>query len=268
MVLMGLPEDLAGIIPERMKQSVPRRYDVVGDIAVLTLSGEIYEYGPEIAGIIIKKRKHIKTVLNKVSMIAGEQRLASFDVLAGNSTITTHREYGISYRIDLSRVFYNPRLASERNRVASQAVPGETILVPFAGTGPFVIPLAKKGIPVVAVEKNPDAVHWLTENIRLNDAGTRVRVIEGDARDPALYGDQIFDRAVIPAPYGMDPILDIISPVVRDKGMIHFYTFKKEAEIADLICSFRDRRLKTVFWRKCGNIAPGVRRFVFDLEKV
>ena len=267
LVLMGLPEDLEGHVPETVRQAVPRRYDVVGDIAVLSLPREICTYGPEIAEIIIRKRRHIKTVLNRVSMAEGEKRLASFDLLAGRSTITTHREYGIPYRLDLTRVFFNPGLASERNRVASLVVQGEAVLVPFAGIGPFVIPAVKKGAFVVAVENNPDAVHWLYENIRLNGAGDRVTVIEGDARDPALYAARTFDRAILPAPYGMDSIVDTVVPFVRNGAPIHFYTFKKHEQIPGLISSFQDKGLETVMWRRCGNVAPGVCRFVFDLKK-
>jgi len=194
--------------------------------------------------------------------------VASFDTLAGPTTVTTHREYGISYRLDLSRVFFNPSLASERNRIARQAAPGEMVLVPFAGVGPFVLPLAKKRTFVVAIENNPDAVRWLLENIHLNGAGDHVGVVEGNAFDPALYGDRLYDRAVIPAPYGMDGIVDIVFPVVRNHGMIHFYTFKKDSQIPGIIGSFRGKGLETVLWRRCGNVAPGVCRFVFDVMKV
>jgi tRNA (guanine37-N1)-methyltransferase len=265
---MGLPEDLAGLIPESARRSVPRRYDVIGDIAVLSLPGGLHVYGPEIAGVILRKRRHIRTVLNKTARIAGDKRVASFDTLAGQTTVTTHREFGISYRLDLSRVFFNPSLASERNRIATQAAPGETVLVPFAGIGPFVIPLAKKDSNVIAVENNPDAVLWLQENICLNGVCDRVRVIAGNAFDRALYGDRLYDRAVIPTPYGMDDILDSIYPAVRNRGMIHFYTFKKSAQILGLIESFREKGLETARWRRCGNVAPGVHRLVFDLVKL
>jgi tRNA (guanine37-N1)-methyltransferase len=185
---MGLPEDLQGHLPETLRRLVPRRYDVVGDIAVLSLPGELRGYGPGIAEVIRTKRNHIKTVLNKATMIGGENRTASFEVLAGSSTVTTHREFGIPYRLDLARVFFNPCLAYERNRVAMQAIAGETVLVPFAGIGPFVLPLAKRGVFVVAIEKNPDAVRWLRENLLINKAESRVDVREGDATTEPSMG--------------------------------------------------------------------------------
>jgi tRNA (guanine37-N1)-methyltransferase len=264
---MGLPEDLAGVIPEKERTSVPRRYDVIGDIAILSLPGELHEYRFEIAETITGKRKHINTVLDKVSMVDGEKRLATFELLSGSSTITTHREYGVLYRLDVTRVFFNPCLASERQRVTSQVCPGESVVVPFAGVGPFVIPVAKKGSFVVAIENNPDALHWLSQNINLNKVRDRVMVINGDARDPSAYHEGEFDRAIIPAPYGTDTMTEEISPIIRKGGMIHFYTFGKDAEIPCFISSFREKGLETVRFRKCGNVAPGVRRFVFDLVK-
>lgn len=265
---MGLPEDLEGHLPETLRRLVPRRYDVIGDIAVLSLPGELRGYGPGIAEIIRTKRKHIRTVMNKVTMISGENRLAAFEIFAGCTTVTTHREFGIPYRLDLARVFFNPCLAYERNRVAMQGITGETVLVPFAGIGPFVLPLAKKGVFVVAVEKNPEAVRWLRENLRINNAEEMVDVIEGDARDTTLYGNRTYDRVVIPAPYGMDTSLDIVTPLVRYQGKVHYYTFRRDGEIPGLIGSFRKKGLETVLWRRCGNVAPGVCRLVFDLVKL
>ena len=66
----------------------------------------------------------------------------------------------------------------------------------------------------------------------------------------------------------MDSALVKTMPLVKNGGMIHFYTFKTKEEIAELILSFEKEGLKTVFSRRCGNIAPGVYRWVFDLKKI
>ena len=42
------------------------------------------------------------------------------EVLAGKGhTITTHKEFGFIYHLDVARVFFNSRLGSERMRVAA-----------------------------------------------------------------------------------------------------------------------------------------------------
>ncbi|NYT01398.1 MAG: class I SAM-dependent methyltransferase family protein, partial [Methanosarcinales archaeon] len=76
-----------------------------------------------------------------------------------------------------------------------------------------------------------------------------------------------FDRAIIPTPYGQDLILPAIYPLVRTGGTIYFYTFKKKFQIQGLVREFWDMGLKTVFFRRCGNVAPGVSRYAFDLVK-
>ena len=107
------------------------------------------------ARAIISSHKNVRTVLNKISKVEGERRVAEFEVLAGGGTLTCHREYGYSYRLDVARVFFNPRLAGERMRVASKVLPGERAIVPFAGVGPFAIPLAAAAARVLALETAP-----------------------------------------------------------------------------------------------------------------
>ena len=106
----------------------------------------LMNYKKEIATAILDQCNHIHTVLNKTSRLEGERRVARLEVLAGvGNTITTHREFGFIYHLDVARVFFNSRLGSERMRVASQVKDGEDVLVPFAGSGPFVVPVGCPG---------------------------------------------------------------------------------------------------------------------------
>jgi tRNA G37 N-methylase Trm5 len=77
-----------------------------------------------------------------------------------------------------------------------------------------------------------------------------------------------FDRAIVPTPYGRDDILGLTSSLVRPGGAIHFYTFKKRHQIDGLIKGFEDEGLLVEFHRRCGNVAPGVNRWAFDLVKL
>jgi tRNA (guanine37-N1)-methyltransferase len=156
-------------------------------------------------------------------------------------------------------------MAYERMRVIGQVEPGESVLVPFAGVGPYAIPAAAKGAEVVAVEQNPDAYHWLCENVRLNKVTRKITAIEGDAFDVALLPNLRFDRAIIPAPYSMDTILDVLAPCVARDGMIHFYTFKKRYQIPKLVEDYRKKGFDLTYYDSCGTVAPGVSRFVFDM---
>jgi tRNA (guanine37-N1)-methyltransferase len=262
---MRLKEQLRGIIPNQVLYLISDHFDVIGDIAVISIPQEVSEYKQQIAQEIISHRKNIYTVLNKISKVSGKERTASYEILAGDTTVTLHHEFGFSYRLDVSRVFFNTRLSYERMRVADQTECGERILVPFCGVGPFAIPAAAKGAQVVAVEQNPDAYLWLEENISLNKVRKNITSIHGDACDIHLLPHQKFDRLIIPAPYGMDGIFDILSQLVKRDGMIHFYTFKTKNEIPALIEEYAQKGFDLTYYNSCGNVAPGVSRFVFDL---
>ena len=73
------------------------------------------------------------------------------------------------------------RICPLGNRIASKVRPGEIVLVPFCGVGPFAVPLAAKGAAVFALETNPEACRWLAENARLNRVEESVVIIKGDA---------------------------------------------------------------------------------------
>jgi tRNA (guanine37-N1)-methyltransferase len=263
---MSLRDALTGIVPDAERAGLSDRFDVIGDIAVLSLPPALACHGRAVASAILARHHHIRTVINKSSQITGDHRTARYDLLAGTGTVTRHREYGCSFELDLKSVFFAPRLASERHRVTGLVQEGEDLLVPFCGAGPFALPAAAKGAHVLAIETNPDACHWLIRNIQLNRVENNVTLVNGDAFDNGSYPTMTFDRAIVPTPYGRDTILDIIVRKVRPGGMIHFYTFRKKHQIQPLIGEFHGKGLDTVGFRECGHVAPGVSRWVFDLE--
>jgi len=266
-VIMGLKNQVRGIIPDYALCHLSDHFDVIGDIAVLSLSPYLVGYERIIAQAIISKRHTIKTVLNKISRLNGCNRTACYKILAGKETITVHHEYGSAYELDVGTVFFNPRLASERKRVTDQVRSGERVLIPFCGVGPFVIPAAARGARIIAVEKNPEAHRWLTRNIQVNGVEDRVTPLPGDAFDMLPVPVSLFDRAIIPTPYGMDTIFDVLASRVRAGGMIHFYTFKNRDQADALVREFTNTGFEVVVRRRCGNVAPGVSRWVFDLVK-
>jgi tRNA (guanine37-N1)-methyltransferase len=297
---VSLRDEMRGIIEEPLLHTVPKRFDYVGDVAVISLPAELAAHREDIASKLFSMRGNTKAVLNKVSKLEGEHRIADFELLIGESTETLHRENGYTYKLDLKKVFFNPRLYSERKRVASKITPGERIIIPFAGVGPFVLPAAGKGAKVYAVEINPDACACLQENLQINRLEEQVKVIQGDFENifqisysakaaekaehitsslclnASLSSDEVrgfqvsegwFDRAIVPTPYGMDHFLDTISKLVRKGGYIHFYTFKAGSQISGLIEKYEEMGLGVELYRRTGNVAPSISRWVFDLIK-
>jgi tRNA (guanine37-N1)-methyltransferase len=268
---MRLKEQLKGIIPEDELNRLSNRFQIIGDVVIVSIPPEMKIYEKDIAKAILSRHRNVRTVLSKVSKLEGDKRIASFEMLAGNDTVTLHKEFGFCYRLDVRKVFFNSHLGYERRRVALKVRPDERVLVPFCGVGPFVVPVAAIGARVVALETNSEACKWLAENARLNRVEDNIDLIRGDAFGVASYLDPKelkFDRAIIPTPYGLDRILEVLSPLVKKGATIHFYTFKKWHQIDPLIEKYETSGLRVEFHRRCGNVAPAVSRWVFDLVKV
>jgi tRNA (guanine37-N1)-methyltransferase len=136
-----------------------------------------------------------------------------------------------------------------------------------AGSLQWSAPLNRCWARVIAIEKNPNACRWLAENIRINGVNDNISVIKGDAVNITKMLNCTFDRVIVPTPYGMDYFLKDISRLVRKGGMVHFYTFKKQYQIEGLVKEYKDIGFEVIFYRRCGNVAPGVSRWVFDLVK-
>lgn len=266
---MRLKEQLKGLISEKDLSLLSNRFQIIGDIAVVAIPPELESRKKDIALAIATKHRNIRTVLCKTSKLEGDRRVAAFELLVGEGTVTVHREFGFVYRLDVSKVFFNSHLSYERNRIASKVRPGEKVLVPFCGVGPFAIPAAFKGANVFALETNPEACRWLAENVKLNRVEDKVAIIRGDAfaAHNMLKPRLQFDRAVVPTPYGRDEILQAITPLVKPGGTVHFYTFKKQHQIEGLLKKYESMGFGVELFRKCGNVAPGVCRWAFDLAK-
>ncbi|WP_321507372.1 RsmD family RNA methyltransferase [uncultured Methanoregula sp.] len=263
---MGFKDQLSGRIPGNLLHFLNGRYDMIGSIAVISIPRELDEFKYLVAEALVSYHHSVKTVLNKIAPVDGNSRIARYEILAGKETVTTCREYGFEYRIDVLSSFFNPRLCTERKRVAGQVLPGEQVLVPFAGVGPFIVPAAARGARVVAIEQNPDAFRWLVENIRTNRVDERVTAIMGDAFDTSLLPLPAFDRVIIPTPFGMDTILESLETCVKPGGMIHFYTFRNKRQVFDIRDGLERRGYDVKLARRCGNVAPGISRWVFDLK--
>jgi len=264
---MGFKDLLSGSVPENLLSLLTGHFEVIGSVAIVVIPPALEDYKFSIANAILSHRHSIKTVLNKVAPVNGVSRTARYEILAGNETVTIAHEYGFSYELDVLTSFFNSGLSTERKRVSDLVQPQERVLVPFAGVGPFVVPAARRGAGVVAVEQNPDAFRWLCKNCQMNRVDGRVTPVLGDAFDTSVISGLVFDRIIIPTPYGMDTILEVLSPLVKPGGMIHFFTFRNKWQIKEQKDIFCRTGYESVRVRRCGNVAPGVARWVFDLKR-
>jgi len=264
---MGYKQMLREVVPGSVLELIPNGFRVIGDIAIIELPRSCLKYGSLVGDAIRSCQKNIKTVLAKVARVNGMARTAGYEILSESGTVTVHTEFRYRYKLDVSRVFFNPTLATERIRVAGQVTAGERVLLPYAGVGPFVVPAAARGAQVTAIETNMEACQWLAANARRNRVEKNVLLIWGDLLRIIDHLDRPFDRAIVPAPYGKELILEKITPIIKPGGWVHLYLFKKPYQLDSLREWSRESGYVTLSVQRCGNVAPGVSRFVFDMQK-
>ncbi|AHL22188.1 tRNA (guanine(37)-N1)-methyltransferase Trm5b [Thermococcus nautili] len=227
-------------VPDDVRPLLPSSFDIIGDIAIIELPDELIPYGNAIGEAILKVHRHIKAVFAKGSKVEGEYRVRELIHLAGEKrTETLHRENGIRLRLDVAKVYFSPRLATERMRIFKKAKSGEVVFDMFTGVGPYSILLARKAKLVFACDLNPWAVRYLEENIRLNKASNVVPIL-GDVRKVA--GKLRADRVVMNLPKFADRFLKEAMLSVRNGGVVHYYGFGPEEDLY----SEHEARIKAV----------------------
>ncbi len=216
-------------VPEKVKPLLPSSFDIIGDIAIIELPDELKPYGKAIGEAILKVHRHIKAVFAKGSKVEGEYRVRELVHLAGeNRTETIHRENGIRLKLDVAKVYFSPRLATERMRIFRKTRPGEVVFDMFAGVGPYSILLAKKAKLVFACDLNPWAVKYLEENVRLNRVNNVIPIL-GDVRKVARKIKA--DRVIMNLPKFADRFLREAMLSVKPGGVIHYYGFGPEEDL-------------------------------------
>ena len=139
-----LRDKLSGGLSSDELCKVYNSFDVVGDIAIIKIPSSNVANEEAIAKQIMASQKNIKTVLTPATRITGDYRVRALRLLAGeNKTITTHKESGCTFKVDVEKCYFSPRLSHEHTRIASLVKSGETVVNMFAGVGCFSIIIAK-----------------------------------------------------------------------------------------------------------------------------
>jgi tRNA (guanine37-N1)-methyltransferase len=220
---------------------VPSSFDIIGSREGAVAILEFPEGTPDhvkraVAEALMRVHRNVRLVLAKASERKGAFRLREYEVIAGEGgTEVVHVEHGVKLKLDPTKVYFSPREATERVRVASQVKPGETVMVMFAGVGPYALMIAKKQPlveKVVAVELNPEAYRYMVENVRLNKLEGKVVPVLGDVRTEAKRWYGACDRVVMPLPKGAHEFLDRAFLCLKPGGgVIHFYHWAPERDL-------------------------------------
>lgn len=196
-------------------------FDLIGHVAITKIRNQ--ERASRLAQELMRTNRSIHTVYLD-SGITGEYRTRNLTLLAGSDdSLTVYRENGINMIMDIKKVYFSPRLATERMLVAKAVSDGEEILDMFSGIGPFALNIAKyHRCHITAVDSNPDAIHYLGESAKMNRLVGNITPIYGDIA--LLIGDMgRFHRIIMNLPHDSFRYLSYAREHLIPGGILHYY---------------------------------------------
>ncbi|MEM5831774.1 MAG: class I SAM-dependent methyltransferase family protein [Candidatus Aenigmatarchaeota archaeon] len=223
---------LKNIIPEEALKKIPGSFDIVGNrdkaVAIIDWDESMDKYKNEIAEAIKKFNKNVKSVLFKKSGRKGELRLYEFEIVGDKNTEVIHKEYGYFLKVDPQKVYFSPREATERQRIASKIKDGEKILYLFSGISPLAFAIVKKvkNVKIFCVEINKYAIKYSEESKKLNKIKNEIVNIICDVKNLKLKSK--FDRIIVTLPISSENFLLKALEFAKENTIIHYYNWGKE----------------------------------------
>jgi tRNA wybutosine-synthesizing protein 2 len=239
---------------DRRKPYRGRGYHMVGDIALVRGRKPTDEELEQL--VTFRKPRGVLWIRS----VQGDERIPDAELVYGTAGEVLHREQGLSYVLDPSKVMFSQGNRPEKVRMASLVRPGEKVADMFAGIGYFSIPMARTGAVVHAMEINPVAYRYLGINTRLNHLGARLTPECGDCR-LLLKGD--YDRIVMGHFSSRDMVADALEHVHNGTAMHIHSSGKVPPEIAGTIGQAGYDPVITV--RTVKKTGPGTWHFVQDV---
>ncbi len=248
--------------------------DILGEIAIIEIPKKLSKKSSIIGRAVLKANPQLRAVFKKASAVRGEYRVRALKKIAGRgSTEIIYRENGCFFKFDASKVFYTPRMSSERMRVAQQVKKGEVVLDMFAGIGPFSILIAKiqPSVKIIhSIDSNPDAISSLIASAGMNKVSHKIIAYAGDARTVVhSYLAHSANRVIMNLPMTNEDFFGSALLALNKKGILHFYTFAKtDAEVRKKIQKAikKSSEFKILSMRKVRQYAPRIWNFAVDIE--
>ncbi|MFL2940361.1 MAG: hypothetical protein BEU01_00180 [Marine Group III euryarchaeote CG-Epi4] len=253
-------------LDKEIRDIAPRSFDIFGDIAILRLPSDSEVYEKQIAKALLLSHKNIKTVCVDLG-VHGEFRIRDLRVISGDTKfISVHKENGMKFEADISKVYFSPRLATERERLSSIVNKDENVLDAFAGVAPFSISIAMKGCIVTSLDSNPEAIKWALRNFNRNGVHKKHFSFFNSKFEDYNFGEQKFDRIILNNPTNCLPFLDKAMTLVVEMGMIHFYSICPKDGSFQLSKHLAEE-FECIAKREVHAYSPSSSLFVFDIRR-
>lgn len=267
---------LRSILNEKELSIAPSSFDVVGDIMLFAdFPMQLVKKGKKIGDIILENYPNIKAIMRKTKKHSGKFRTPKYKIIAGEKRKETiHKENNVFIQLDVEKVYFSPRMGTERKRISEMVKPNESILTMFSGCAPYPLVIARNSNckEVYGIEINPTAHKYALANIRKNKLENKIKLFCGDVRRIMPKLNKKFDRILMPLPKGGEDFLELALKYAKKNGFIHFYDFLREDEFnlaVDKIrnaCNKSKKKFKIINIAKCGEFAPSVFRVCVDFK--
>ncbi|MBY8984911.1 MAG: class I SAM-dependent methyltransferase family protein [Candidatus Lokiarchaeota archaeon] len=232
-----LIEKLNGIITDEELSILPRGFQTLGNIIILKLNPKLLKKKKKIGQTYLDLLPKIRSVyVNKGRIIGSFREPENIEFLVGkDDPIVEHKEHGIKYRFDITKIMFSQGNLSERRFLATLVKKGEIVVDMFAGMGYFSLPIAKHSEveQIYSIELNPTSYKTLLENIKINHLEEKITAINGDSKKEVLELSKSGLRAdrvimgVFPAP--KEYIKEALS-LIKEEGTIYHYEGVVEKE--------------------------------------
>lgn len=243
-----------------------RAFDFLGSIAVVNFKKSVKtKEKKKFALKLMKENRAIKTVLEKSGKVRGRLRVPALKHIVGEKTKEVlYRENNCVFRFNLEKVYFSPRLSNERKEIASKIKENDSVLVMFAGVGPYTVVIAKNSKPkrIVSNEINRIANRYARLNVELNKLKDRIEFWDGDIKRLAQNKKEKFSVIVMPRPQLKDTFLKEAFKFSKKGTMIYYYDFCEVKDKGKIIEKIKEdakksrKKIKILKVKNAGEIAP------------
>ena len=257
---MTLKEKVASLANIK-KEKIPASPQIIGHVLLAKFPNATGKEKKKIAKSWMELLPNVKTV-GEIKGISGELRQPKISKILGDSFITLHKEHGVLYKFDASKIMFSKGNHYERKRLLDQIKPGEIVIDMFAGIGYFSLGVAKHAKHVIAIEKNPLSFSYLLENIKLNKI-KNITAINSDCRE--LEMENIADRVLLGYFPKTKKFLPYAKRFSKKGAIVHYHNIYKKSELWDKP-EKELKDLKIMSKKVVKSYAPNVVHVVIDVK--
>ena len=251
---------------------LPSGFHLVGHVALVHLNFEAMQYAKLIGEKTLQYDHRILSVAVRTGPTEGSMRLPSYVLVAGNSnTSTTMIENGVKFRVDPLRLTFSGGNRRERLRLGKIVRDNEVIVDMFSCVGQFALHIANESnVKVIAIEINPEAYHFLLENIKLNNLENKVTPILGDCRK--VHPKGLANRVIMGYLHNtIDYLPFALETLEESGGVIHMHMNTPKQGVNEIGNKIEEMcreggYTSTTDVNFVKNYSPGMGHYVFDVN--